>query len=249
MGQLGRAVQVLRFLQLQPEASFGELLKVLEPVSRTTLSALLRELIELGELEHHGRSYRLADGMFSHRGLLFNQLPEGLRKRTQAVLAQTASETGHACALFARVGQVTMKIVDQHNLGGAHWSFAPIGHEWPLVPFHGFAKVFLAHADEAVMHSCYTRWSRFLRSDLLPPTLEALAAQLAAIREKGYALEYREELKAILRLVVPVWLPGYENVQYAVGLVARYVYLLEVDDCLPPLQRAASALGDTLSLR
>ncbi len=247
MGQLERALKVVRFLNYRGVASFGELLEALAPVSRGTLAALLKEMVALGELTHQGRSYGLAEGVLSPPGIRFRSLPETLRAQTQVILKNTAQETGHACALFSRVGRMTMSIADQHNLGGAHWNFSHIGSEWPLVPFHGFAKVFLAYAEEAIVKNCYARWSHNLKPELVPATWEAFCGQLSSVRRKGYALEYQEESKAILRLAVPVRLPGREDVPYVLGLVARSVYLLEMDKCLPPLLVAADALTRTLS--
>ena len=243
MSQLSRAFTIIEHLQQSGSSSFGELHQVLMPISQTTLSKLLAELVELRKVEHVGRTYRLVwkDSALDQRHDY--KLPASMRQRSQEILKETAEQTGHACALFARVGITTMKIVDQYNLEKPHWSFSPIGYEWPLVPFHGFAKVFLAYGPKNIAASCYDRWSRHLKHELIPESQSTFDKQLSEIRNKGYALEYQEELSSILRLVVPVHNAACDDVPFAIGLVARYIYLLEVDDCLSVLREKASRLS------
>lgn len=243
MSQLSRAFTIIEHLQHSGSSSFGELHQALMPISQTTLSKLLAELVDLGEVEHVGRDYRAARKDSAGNELHGYELPSSMRQRSQEILKETAEQTGHACALFARVGAMTMKIVDQYNLEKPHWRFAPVGYEWPLVPFHGFAKVFLAYSPEDIAVSCYDRWSRHLKPNLIPESQAAFTKQLSDIRKKGYALEYQEELSSILRLVVPVHDAARNNVSFAIGLVARYIYLLEVDDCLNVLLEKAARLS------
>jgi DNA-binding IclR family transcriptional regulator len=249
VSQLERAFKVLEHLHRTGGSSFGELLFLLEPISPTTLSKLLQELIRLGKVRRDARQYHISQQQVSRGDLRAYQLPDAVRQRSQAVLEETAKKSGHACALFARVGGTTMKIVDQYNLEKPHWSFSPIGYEWPLVPFHGFAKVFLAHMDLEHARTCYRMWERFLKPELLAANWERFAQQLAMIRQRGYALEYQEELSTILRLVVPVSLAGSNDIRFAVGLVARSVYLLEVDACLQILQQCAVKLSSELQVQ
>jgi DNA-binding IclR family transcriptional regulator len=162
------------------------------------------------------------------------------------VIERTAMESMHSCALFARVGTSTMKIMDEHNLPDPHWPFTPIGYEWPLVPFHGFAQLFLAYGSEAVARDCYVRWHPYLLPQLRPATYQQFRAQLEKIRRQGYAVEYKEELATILRIVVPVTLPGETDVRFAVGMVANFVYLLEAKSCLAALRSAAQELSGIL---
>lgn len=248
MSQLERAIRIIRHLQQGREASFGELQVLLSPVSPTTLSGLLKELTRLGEIERSGRTYRPSRGVLSAGDINFYELPARIRRNTQEILAKTATSANHACALFARVGAMTMKIVDQHNLTGAHRTFSPVGYEWPLVPFHGFAKVFLAHSDRETAKACYDRWASHLRAELVAPSWKTFDRQLTVIREQGYALEYQEEDRALMRLAMPVTVQGSGDVRFAVGLVARNIYLIDRERCLPIVSSAAKELGTVLGL-
>nr|WP_246459611.1 IclR family transcriptional regulator C-terminal domain-containing protein [Puniceicoccus vermicola] len=245
---MDRALAVIRFLQRERRASFGELYEELAPISRTTLSALLSSLKRLEEVEHVGREYMPARGVLGAGDIQFYELPRKVRARTQSVLTRVARESSHACAIFARVGTMTMRIVDQCNLPDGDWRFSPVGYEWPLVPFHGFAKVFLADSDPELARSCYGRWNRHLRPELIPGSWEDFAKQLGRIRKKGYALEYQEESREILRLAAPIHESSRREVRFVVGIVARNVYLLEADECLrillPAAKELSSVLGD-----
>jgi DNA-binding IclR family transcriptional regulator len=244
---LERALRIIRHLQREREAAFGDLQALLAPVSPTTLSGLLRELIRLGEIERIGRAYRPAHGVLSAGDINFYELPASVRKNTQAILARTATSADHACALFARVGAMTMKIVDQHNLAGAHRTFSPVGYEWPLVPFHGFARVLLAYSGKDIAKACYDRWASHLRPGLVAPSWAAFEKQLASVREQGFALEYQEEDRLLMRLAVPVPVQGWKGVFFAVGLTARNIHLIDWERCLPIVRQAAADLGVVLA--
>lgn len=246
-----RSFQLINHLKANGEARFTDLVRLLHPISRTALSHLLGTLVEIGELERNGRLYRLAPGAAAISGneRTIYALPPSLQTQTHAVIERTALEVMHSCALFARVGTSTMKIMDEHNLAQPHWPFTPVGYEWPLVPFHGFSRVFLAHAPEAVARDCYVRWFPYLRPNVRTATFKQFRAELDRIRRQGYAIEYKNELATIMRVVVPVEIPGETSLRFAVGLVANYVYLLQVKSCLSVLRAAAAELSGVLAGR
>src|SRR5687767_10783979 len=144
-----RSFRVVHHLKAVGEARFTDFAELLAPISRTTLSHLLGSLEEIGEVERCGRLYRLAPtaAAISGNERTIYSLPPALRNVTHPIIERMALDMMHSCALFARVGASTMKIMDAHNLPDPHWPFTPIGYEWPLVPFHGFAQVFLAHGS------------------------------------------------------------------------------------------------------
>lgn len=244
-----RSFILVHHLKTTGEARFTDIARLLHPISRTALSHLLDTLVNIGELERHGRLYRLAAGaaaISGHERTIY-ALPHSLQAQTHAVLERTALEIMHSCALFARVGTSTMKIMDEHNLAQPHWPFTPVGYEWPLVPFHGFSRVFLAYAPEAVARDCYVRWYPYLRPNVRTATYKLFRAELDRIRHQGYAIEYKNELSTIMRVVVPVQLPHDGNLRFAVGLVANFVYLLHVKSCLQSLRTAANELAGILA--
>ena len=236
-------------MKTHPSARFTELVKVLAPISRTALAHLLQSLCEAGELQKNGREYSMHPDASTH-GLWphgIYSLPESVRRDTQPVLATCAFETAHSCALFGWVGTSTMRILDVYNL--PEWPFQPTGYEWPLVPFHGFAQVFLAYGPERLARDCYFRWFPYLQPAMAAGTYQDFQTLLAKIRAAGRAIEYRGEVPTILRIVVPVHLPGENCSRYAVGLTANAVFLLEAQKCLTALQRASAQLTQTMAGR
>ena len=244
-----RGLRIARHLKTHPSARFTDLVKVLAPISRTALAHLLQSLCEAGELQKNGREYSMHPdsstlGACPH-GIY--SLPETVRRETQPVLEACAHETAHSCALFGWVGTSTMRILDVYNL--PEWPFQPAGYEWPLVPFHRFAQVFLAFGPERLARDCYFRWFPYLQPAMAAGTYQDFQMLLAKIRAAGHAIEYRGEVPTILRIVVPVHLPGENCSRYAVGLTANAVYLIEAQKCLAALQRAAAQLAQTMAGR
>lgn len=246
-----RSFKLVHHLKVHGKARFTDLIHVLAPISRSALSQLLSSLVEIGEVEQHGRDYRLAAtaaAVAGHDRSIY-ALPPVLLSKTHAIIERTAFDMMHSCALFARVGTSTMKIMDAHNLEGAHWPFTPTGYEWPLVPFHGFARLFLAYASESVARDCYVRWYPYLQPGLRAENYRLFRAELDKIRKQGYAVDYKDEVATIMRVVVPVHLPDDNELRFAVGIVANFVYLLEVKSCLKVLRDSAEELAGVLRSR
>jgi DNA-binding HxlR family transcriptional regulator len=248
---VNRSFRVLAYLKIHGEARFGELAEHLKPISHTALSHLLASLVELRQVTHEGRRYALHPN-----GAALGGVPRGiyslskeLRSETHPILERTALDTMHACALFGWVGISTMRILDMVNLESADWTFNPVGYEWPLVPFHGFAQVFLAHASDTLVKDCFYRWHSYLQGNLRFATFLDYTGRLTKIRKDGCAVEYRGEVSTILRLVVPVNLTGQTAPRYAVGLTANAVHLLEAESALKRLRTAARELAGILDSR
>jgi DNA-binding IclR family transcriptional regulator len=246
-----RSFLVIHHLMTKGETRFMDLAEHLFPISRTGLSHLLASLQEVGELEHDGRSYRLAPtsvGLMGNRQSIYS-LPPALLALTRPILRATAGDLSHSCALFARVGDSTMKLVDVHNLPAPHCAFPALGHECPMLPFHGFARLFLAHGSENTARECYRFWQPYLQANgsiRLPASENQFLAELARVRRTGHSLEYKEEVQPIMRVAVPVEIPGIPEVRFAIGLVANFVYLLEVESQVARLRRAAEELAAVL---
>lgn len=244
-----RSIKVIRHLKAHPAAQFKDLYKELSPISSTALSKLLQALVRAGELVHVGRLYAIgpaaASAADSAQGIY--SLPPDLKEATQILLEHAANQTMHSCALFGWVGTSTMKILSEHNLPG--WLFSPVGYEWPLVPFHGFAQLFLAYAPDVLATDCFYRWYPYLQTHERFDTYPEFAKRLQDIRKIGYAVEYRGELPDILRLAVPVWLPGSDVPRYAVGISANAVCLLELEKCRKILREVADNLARLLAGR
>lgn len=244
-----RSIQVIRHLKTHPTAQFKDLYRELAPISSTALSKLLQALVKAGELVHKGRIYALGPTAASTAGGAHGiySLPTDLKEATQSLLEQAANETMHSCAMFGWVGTSTMKILAEHNLPG--WLFSPVGYEWPLVPFHGFAQLFLAYAPEVLARDCFYRWYPYLQTHERYENYPEFLKRLQGIRKVGYAVEYRGELPDILRLAVPVWLPGSDVPRYAVGISANAVCLLELEKCRKVLLGVAQTLAQLLTGR
>jgi DNA-binding IclR family transcriptional regulator len=244
-----RSILVIRHLKTRPVAQFKDLARELAPISSTALSKLLQALVAAGELVHNGRIYALSPTAASTAGGAqgIYSLPLDIKASAQNLLEQAANDTMHSCAMFGWVGNSTMKILAEHNLPG--WLFSPVGYEWPLVPFHGFAQVFLAYGPEVLARDCFYRWYPYLQTHEQFANYPAFLSRLRNIRKAGYAVEYRGELPDILRLAVPVHISGSELPRYAVGISANAVCLLELEKCLKTLYQVASDLARLLKGR
>lgn len=249
-----RSFTVIHYLQSKGTARFTDLAHLLSPISRTALSHLLASLKEVGELEQIGRLYRLAPdaaALSSNDGSTYS-LPPALLTRTHTILQGLTEATGHSCAIFARVGTSTMKIMDTNNLPAPRWPFASLGSEWPLVPVHGFARIFLAHSSETAARSCYRTWQPYLQPNpkiRLAESEQAFLSELAKIRRQGHAIEYKDEIDPIMRVVLPISLLDEGDLRFAVGIVASFIYLLEVNSCIESLRSAATQLAGILKGR
>jgi DNA-binding IclR family transcriptional regulator len=247
-----RSFLVIHHLKTQGETRFTDLVHMLCPISRTALSHLLSSLEEIGELERDGRLYRLAPKAAALAGSdrTIYGLPPALLAQTHPLLTRLSQQLNHSCALYARVGNSTMKIMDRHNRGEGQPAFAAVGSEWPLVPMHGFARLFLAHAPESVARECYRNWLPYLQPNpqvRVPASDQAFCAELAKVRHLGYALEYKEEIQPIMRVALPVMLPDCREVRFAIGLVANFVYLLDVESYVSSLSKVADELAQVLA--
>lgn len=247
-----RSLRVLAHLKRHGAARFKDLAALVGPVSPTALSLLLRSLVATGEVVRSGRLYQLSPDSVAWDGgrRALYQLPRALRTATDEILRAAATDLGQSCALFARVGVSTMKIVSGHNLRGASPRFAPLGYEWPLVPFHGFAQVFLAHDDsEDLARDVYYRWRPYLQPRSLAPSYQHFRGRLRTIRRQGYAIEYKEETAKLMRVVLPVRLDPEPQLRFAVGLVTHPVGLLDVERGIERLKTAAASLQQVLAGR
>ena len=222
---------------------------LLAPISRTALSCLLSSLKEIGELEQEGRQYRLSrSGDAARPSSSIYGLPQKVRDDTHTVLTRLTQDLGHSCALFAKVGHCTMKIMDVVNLPAPHCTFRDEGNELPLLPFHAFARLFLAYESEALAREAFRLWQPYLNQPHLriPSSEDQLLSELAQIRRSGRSLEYKAALRPVMRLAVPVEISGWPLVRFAVGLVANFVYLVELESQAVRLRAAAGELAELL---
>ena len=247
-----RSLHVIRHLKRHGNARFKDLAAALHPISRTALSMLLQSLVHSGEVIHNGRWYQLSANAVALDGARssIDQLPPPLRQMTDAVLAEVASDLRLACALFSRVGTSTMKIMSKADAEEPA-RFSPVGYEWPLVPFHGFAQILLAYEQtDALARDVFYRWRPYLAPNLGFASYSEFKRRLASISKRGFAVEYKEESEALLRIAVPVFLASEGNqVRFAVGIVAHPVYLLAEEQCVGRLREAAATLSQVLSGR
>lgn len=246
-----RSFQVIHHLLSHGETRFTDLAQVLSPISRTGLSHLLSSLKEIGELEHDGRMYRLAASAASlaSQGRAIYSLPPSLAAETRPIVERTAKALGHSCGLVARIGDSTMKVMDAYNLSNPHETFPPVDDETPLMPFDAFAQLFLSQAPDTLALKCYRYWQPYLQPNpslRMAPSEESFLAELRKVRRLGRAIEYRTEVRPILRVAVPVPIPDHSEIRFAVGSTANFVYLLEVDSQVEILQAAAAELSAKL---
>ena len=240
-----RTLKIIKHLHENKTATYSELQTRLAPISHTGLTNLLKGLQEIGEIEHFNRVYSLsyftkAESAYISRALL----PRPFKKDISALIESLANELMRPVALFGWVGESTMKIMERFNLPSA-LPYSHIGKEWPLIPFHGYAQIFLAHAEQTFMMHTFFRWDAYLRVDHTYD-YKKYQAKLKAIRKNGYTIEDKEERSDLVRVAIPVFLEKEKMPRYALGVNLNSNDRLAPESFVPELKKTAEKLSELL---
>lgn len=190
-----RSFRILQHLSLHGSARFGELSERLAPIPPSTLTRLLKALLELGYISQRANAYVPGKNFLTGRsGFSVNEVGPAL--------ADLSLATGLSAGLFERLGASSMKILARSESSEGP-QMGPVGREMSLMPTHGFAKIFLAWSDEALQGDLYQR----LRTEFISnknPSIEIYRRELAAVRETGRVLENEERQAHVLRFVLAI---------------------------------------------
>lgn len=218
---LNRGLQVLRYLVEHRSARFKDIANVLDPISPASQMRLLRTLAELGEIEKDNNKYRLSSSSmfrvatsphpFALRQEISNQLDDIVRRH--------ARETSYPTALFGWITPGTIMILNSYSPVGSDTQYRPAGEEWPLIPFHDYAQLFLAYAPDFMREDAFFRWNPYLNDDFKSENFQAFVDRLNTIHEQGFTVS--EVIGDTFGSIVqPVVIHGESLPRFAVGVLA-----------------------------
>ena len=218
---LNRGLKILHHLVENRSARFKDIAELLQPISPASQMRLLRTLTDLGEVEKDNSLYRLSSSSIFR--MATSPHPFALRRevsqRLDDEIRMLARDTSYPAALFGWITPGTIVILNSYSPVGSDTQYRPAGEEWPLVPFHDFAELFLAYAPGFLREDAFFRWNPYLNDNYKEKDFPSFIERLNAIREQGYTVS---ELvpSTFGSLVKPVFLHGEELPRFSVGVLA-----------------------------
>ncbi len=217
---LERGLKILHHLVQYKTARFKDLTELLDPISPASQMRLLRTLTELGEVEKVNNYYQLsANSVFRTAA---SPHPFALRLEVDAeldgIVRELARDTSYSAALFGWITPGSIIILNTYSPIGRSIKYRPAGEEWPLIPFHDFAQLFLAYAPGFVREDAFFRWNPYLKEEYKSLDYQAFIKRLNNIREQGFTIS---ELagETFGSIVNPVVLHGENPPRFAVGVL------------------------------
>jgi len=206
----------------------------------------------LNQLEEGGLLAREPGGRLYAPAPRLVHLAEGVlgadthRAVRHAVLRQLVADVGESCNLTALSGADVIYVDRVESAFPLRMELKP----GTRVPIHCSAsgKLFLAHLAPARRASLMDGLplTRYTANTLTRRT--ALQAELAQIKQQGYAVDAEEFVEGLVCVAVPVMAHGSRSVRCAVALQApaARMPLAQALQQVPRLVEAATALGRTL---
>jgi DNA-binding IclR family transcriptional regulator len=200
---LERALDLLgAFSVAEPELSFSELAARVDLPKSTTVR-LLSILEERGYLQRSPETERYRIGIRAFEiGSIYLQT---LRLETEAhpFLERLAAETNQTANLAVLdQGQIVHVAVVAPNRSIRF--YATIGQR-ESSHCTGLGKALLAYQPADVVEEVARRWGLPRRTDRTITTIDGLQAELARIREQGYAIDAEESEPGLTCIAAPVW--------------------------------------------
>jgi DNA-binding IclR family transcriptional regulator len=229
-----RCFIILQNLQWGHGLRFGEISKLLNPISPSTLTRILKTLAELKYIKQDGSLYHLNQNPLDRASIVDPQM-------VQKELENLSLSTGLSSGLFSRLGNSSMKIVGKFNCAEGV-NFGPQGREMTLMPSHGFAKIFLAWENLELQNDLYQRLrTEFVSNKIL--VHDALQNQYKAIRETGQIVEEAERQENVFRYVIGI--PREKSV-LALGLYGDIHSLKRKDVLFSALTKTSQKISDAI---
>jgi len=205
----------------------------------------------LATLEHAGlvcrepdsKRYSFASRIDSFAGKVLLGSP--VRSPRRAILEELVEQVGETCNLSVPSGSCA-QFLDRVEVP---WPLAVRFGPGSRVPLHATAsgKIFLSHMPKRGRDRFLSHAPLIAHTSNTVTEPARIAADLAAVRENGYALDEGEFLRGIRCVAVPV--RNAENkVVAAVAMSApdKRVSVSQMMDCLPAMRSAAQALTGTM---
>lgn len=217
---LNRGLKVLHHLVENRTARFKDISKLLDPISPASQMRLLRTLVSLGEVEKEGNQYRLsASSIFR---MATSPHPFALRREVhdqlEDIVRKLARDTSYPAALFGWITPGTIIILNSYSPIGSDTQYRPAGEEWPLIPFHDFAQLFLAFAPGFLREDAFFRWNPYLKDDYKGKDYQSFIDRLNSIKEQGYTVSdvISESFGSVVK---PVFLHEEALPRFAIGVL------------------------------
>lgn len=245
---LERYIAILETVAPFSEGLTASELEAALDLPKTTVNRLLRTLMETGMIDvriTRNRSYRLG-----HRILrLLSMSPDTswLVALAQKPLQNLADSTAQS-AFIAKFDGTEVRSVTCVAPDTPVRTYVMPGMLMP-VNAAASAKAILAFQPAStlkrILPSRLERYTERTKTDI-----DELMAELATVREQGYATDRAEHVHGIGAIAVPIRIPGLE-VAYAVGITGPYNRVIEQDfeRHRASLAGTASRLGKLLQLR
>ncbi|MGH3096911.1 MAG: IclR family transcriptional regulator [Streptosporangiales bacterium] len=199
---IDRAVALLRcFTGEQTELGISQLGQ-LTGLSTSTTHRLLVALQAGGLVQQaDNRRYRLGPLVLRLAHALHSRLD--LRSAALPTMRQVRDETGETVGLHSLLPDLSRAVVDQvESPQPLRRTYTELGEPIPLN--HGApGKVLLAYLHEGQLEEVLAR-PLTPATPTTPVDADALRGQLAAIRERGYALSFAERVRAIHTAAAPI---------------------------------------------
>lgn len=205
----------------------------------------------LGTLEYAGlvarepdcKRYSFADRINSFAGQILMSSP--LRATRHAIMEELVEQTGETCNFSIAAGAY-VQYLDRVEV---HWPLRINLGPGSRVPLHASAsgKIFLSHMPKRGRERFLTQAPLIAHTHNTLTEPARIAAELATIKEKGYAVDNEEFLPGICCMAVPVR-NGDNKVVAAVAMSAPTARLKigDMPEYLPAMRDAAQALTATI---
>ncbi|MCM3787795.1 IclR family transcriptional regulator [Domibacillus indicus] len=172
-------------------------------INKSSVFRTLATLEQYGYIEQHKETgrYRIGYAFLEVSSRLLESLD--VRSEAQAVLRQLEAETNEVVHLvvYDRGEVVYIEKLDGHEALRMH---SKVGRRAP-VHCTSVGKAILAHLPESEVHDILERRGLPVHTDQTITTKEAYLAELARVREAGYALDLEENEPGIRCIAAPVF--------------------------------------------
>ncbi len=190
---LERGLKVIEFLAVRGEpASFSEINSILPGVNRSTLSRLLKVLMQLGYIEKSEATGLYAAG--EKLGLYANAykrgLPEALKQKYSGMMREISDKYNITCLLFVRSGNYLTSIHKTLTLNSINMQ--PVGNTMDINNEQpdSLWYVLLIACDPKVADSTSVKYDEQM---------------IAFTRENGYSIDNQLHNRGIIRMHFPVF--------------------------------------------
>jgi IclR family acetate operon transcriptional repressor len=197
MGSTSKSFQLLQAIAMSGPggARFSEIVR-LTSVPKSTAHRLLNELADIGAVRYDSSSKTYAGGLL---------LARHIRGTVRPHLKKLHDDTGHTVTLGIRDGEHGVYIDKIENQDFGIRLHSEIGKAFPL-HCTGIGKALLAQLSPGLLATTLPKRLEALTPDTIT-SKKQLRADLAEIRERGYALDDGEVTRGLLCIAAPVFGP------------------------------------------